>query len=39
MYIDEYERLLKRFGRRKMLLLKKMFLKRIKQNQCRDFGV
>lgn len=29
MYIDEYERLLKRFGRRKMLLLKKMFLKRI----------
>ncbi len=30
MYIDEYERLMKRFGYRKMLLLKKMFLERIK---------
>lgn len=31
MYIDEYERLLKRFGRQKMILLKKMFLERIKK--------
>lgn len=30
MYIDEYERLMKRFGQRKMLQLKKMFLERIK---------
>lgn len=30
MYIDEYERLMKRFGPRKMLQLKKMFLERIK---------
>lgn len=30
MYIDEYERLKKRFGYRKMLLLKKMFLERIR---------
>ena len=34
MYIDEYERLLKRFGRRKMLLLKKMFLKRINKTNA-----
>lgn len=31
MYIDEYERLQKRFGHRKMLLLKKMFLTQIKK--------
>lgn len=30
MYIDEYERLMKRFGPRKMQQLKKMFLERIK---------
>ncbi len=30
MYIDEYERLNKRFGYRKILLLKKMFLERIR---------
>lgn len=30
MYIDEYERLKKRFGYRKMILLKKMFLERIR---------
>lgn len=31
MYIDEYERLLKRFGENKTLVLKKMFLARIKE--------
>ena len=30
LYIDEYDRLNKRFGSRKMLLLKKMFLERIR---------
>lgn len=31
LYIDEYERLLKRFGKNKTLLLKKMFLTKIKK--------
>ena len=31
MYIDEYDRLLKRFGETKVLVLKKMFLSRIKK--------
>lgn len=31
LYIDDYERLLKRFGKSKMVLLKKMFISRIKQ--------
>lgn len=31
MYIDEYERLMKRFGKEKMLSLKKMFLSRIQK--------
>lgn len=31
MYIDEYERILKRFGMAKMIMLKKMFFKRIKE--------
>lgn len=31
MYIDEYDRILKRFGYARMILLKKMFFKRIKE--------
>lgn len=31
LYIDDYERLLKRFGYKKMILLKKMFINRIKK--------
>ena len=31
MYIDEYERILKRFGYSKIIMLKKMFFKRIKE--------
>ncbi|MCM1323490.1 MAG: hypothetical protein NC218_04950 [Acetobacter sp.] len=31
MYVDDYERLLKRFGYRKTILLKKMFINRIKK--------
>lgn len=31
MYIDDYERLLKRFGKHKMITLKKMFFERIKK--------
>lgn len=31
MYIDEYERLLKRFGKNKTLVLKKMFISRIQE--------
>ncbi len=32
MYIDDYGRLLKRFGKRKMIILKKMFFERIKKS-------
>lgn len=32
MYLDDYNRLLKRFGRHKMVLLKKMFFDRIKKS-------
>lgn len=35
MYIDEYERLLKRFGESKMLSLKKMFLAQISQTNSK----
>lgn len=35
LYIDDYERLLKRFGYNKMILLKKMFINRIKKT-CAD---
>ena len=31
MYIDEYERILKRFGYNRIIMLKKMFFKRIKE--------
>lgn len=33
MYIDDYERLLKRFGYHKMIMLKKMFINRINKNK------
>lgn len=35
MYIDEYERLLKRFGENKAIILKKMFLRRIRKAKPR----
>lgn len=38
LYIDDYERLLKRFGERKIVLLKKMFLKKISKT-CPDVKI